>query len=249
MSCWGFSRHSFFFAEKRRKDENKRPQTLKHEQISKTLSSATSPARSDAGVQHVDVQFGKSAGVHLRFASAARECLVMKSEILPTFLPSNNGPWFSLIRDFSQRERGFRTATHRIFVRIANRLRPIMSAGKKTVLRQPKRHSPNLVRGGATCGAGDPAEVPLRTEEVVSFAAVSCTRRSIVDYSSTISSMTGLMPVGYIERRNVLFHKPLLAHEHCGMNRLQESREHSQISPRTPLRSPASFKDSLEQQQ
>ena len=42
------------------------------------VSPTTSPARSHARVQYVGFQFGKGSGMHFRFASAARECLVMK---------------------------------------------------------------------------------------------------------------------------------------------------------------------------
>jgi hypothetical protein len=54
-----FSWHSFFFAEARRKDENERPQTIQRQQISKMVLPTTSPARPDARVQHVGLQFGK----------------------------------------------------------------------------------------------------------------------------------------------------------------------------------------------
>ena len=96
-----FRAHSSFFAEARRKDENKRSQTIAvtgrdgspsrpstperppaHDGLvapyQKMASPTTSPARPDARVQHVDLQFGKGSGMHLQFASTARECLVMK---------------------------------------------------------------------------------------------------------------------------------------------------------------------------
>jgi hypothetical protein len=43
-----------------------------------TVSPATSSTRSDARVQHRNIQFGKGQGIHLQFASAARGRLVMK---------------------------------------------------------------------------------------------------------------------------------------------------------------------------
>jgi hypothetical protein len=52
------------------------------------------------------------------------------------------------------------------------------------------------------------------------------------------------MPAGYQEPRKMVFHMQLPPHETCGMNRLQESREHSQISPRKSPGAPASFKNS-----
>jgi hypothetical protein len=91
VSCWAFSGHSSFFAEAIRKDENERPQTIQRQQISKMASPTTSPARPDARVQHVGLQFGKGSGEHLRFASAARECLVMKRTTLSAFFPSHGG--------------------------------------------------------------------------------------------------------------------------------------------------------------
>ena len=91
MSCWDFSGHSSFFAEARRKDENERPQTIQRQQISKMVSPTTSPARPDARVQHVDLQFGKGSGMHLQFASAARERLVMKRTTFLAFFLSHGG--------------------------------------------------------------------------------------------------------------------------------------------------------------
>jgi hypothetical protein len=91
VSCWACSGDSSFFAEPRRKDENERPQTIQRQQISKMASPTTSPARPDARVQHVGLQFGKGSGEHLRFASAARECLVMKRTTLSAFFPSHGG--------------------------------------------------------------------------------------------------------------------------------------------------------------
>jgi hypothetical protein len=54
-------------------------------------SPTTSPARPDARVQHVGLQLGKGSGEHLRFASAARERLVMKRTTLSAFFPSHGG--------------------------------------------------------------------------------------------------------------------------------------------------------------
>jgi hypothetical protein len=68
VSCWAFSGHSSFFAEARRKDENERPQTIQRQQISKMVSPTTSSARSDARVQHVDLQFGTGSRMHFQFA-------------------------------------------------------------------------------------------------------------------------------------------------------------------------------------
>jgi hypothetical protein len=50
------------------------------------------------------------------------------------------------------------------------------------------------------------------------------------------------MPAGYIEPRKIRFHTRVMPHESCGVNQLQESREHSQIPPRKPPRIPTSFK-------
>jgi hypothetical protein len=48
--------------------------------------------RPDARVQHVNFQFGKQSGVHLQFASTARECLVMKqNNIFSIFLSHGGG--------------------------------------------------------------------------------------------------------------------------------------------------------------
>jgi hypothetical protein len=179
VSCWAFSAHSSFFAEARCKNENERPQTIQRQHISKMVSPITSPARPDARVQHVGLQFGKGSGERLRFASAARECLVMKRTV-PAFFPSHSGSWSSLMAQSRQHERGFRTApaTHWIFVRLAIRLRSIIWASKKATTRQPKRHSLNLARGGASGGGAHRAEIPLRTEQVASFADVCCAKRS-----------------------------------------------------------------------
>ena len=91
MSCWAFSGHSSFFAEARRKDENERPQTIQRQQISKMVSPTTSPARPDARVQHVGLQFGKGSGMHLQFASTARERLAMKRTTFLAFFLSHGG--------------------------------------------------------------------------------------------------------------------------------------------------------------
>jgi hypothetical protein len=228
----GVSGHSCFFAEGRRKDENKRPQTTQCLQISKKILPTTSSARSarsapggqpvprnwldrpacsstwfdsgaslwsnrlppkalrrsDAHLQHVGLQFGKGSGMHLCFASAARECLVMKRETLAALFPSlSDGRRSSLMDPFRDDERRFRTApaTHRIFVRVTNRFRSITSANKKPITRQPKHHSLDLARGGATGGGARRAEMPLRTEQVASFADVSRAKRSNLDSSAT----------------------------------------------------------------
>jgi hypothetical protein len=47
--------------------------------------------RPDARVQHVNLQFGKQSGMHLQFASAARECLVMKRTTFLAFFLSHGG--------------------------------------------------------------------------------------------------------------------------------------------------------------
>jgi hypothetical protein len=91
VSCWDFSGHSSFFAEARRKDENERPQTIQRHQISKMVSPTRSPARPDARVQHVNFQFRKQSGMHLQFASAAREYLVMKRTTFLAFFLSHGG--------------------------------------------------------------------------------------------------------------------------------------------------------------
>ena len=187
MSRWASSGHSSFFAEARRKDENERPQTIQRQQIAKMVSPTRSLARSDARVQHFGLQFRKGSGEHLRFASAARECLVMKRTTLPAFFPSHSGSWSSLMGQSSQHERRSWTApaTHRIFVRVTNRFRSITSAGKKAITRQPKHHSLDLARSGASDGSTRCAEMPLRTEGVASFAEVSCAKPSNLDSSAT----------------------------------------------------------------
>ena len=91
MSCWAFSGHSSFFTEDRRKDENERPQATQRQQISKMASPTTSPARPDARVQHVGLQFGKGSGEHLQFASTARERLAMKRTTFLAFFLSHGG--------------------------------------------------------------------------------------------------------------------------------------------------------------
>jgi hypothetical protein len=55
------------------------------------VSPTASPARSDAGVQHVGIQFGKGSGEHLRFTEAGRERLVMERTTLPAFFASHGG--------------------------------------------------------------------------------------------------------------------------------------------------------------
>jgi hypothetical protein len=57
------------------------------------------------------------------------------------------------------------------------------------------------------------------------------------------------MPVGYIEPRKILFHTALLPREISGMNRLQEWRKDSQISPRKPARPSGSFQTGLQPEQ
>jgi hypothetical protein len=91
VSCWAFSGHSCFFAEPRRKDENERPQTIQRQQISKMVSPTRSPARPDARVQHVNLQFGRESGMHLQFASTARERLAMKRTTFLAFFLSHGG--------------------------------------------------------------------------------------------------------------------------------------------------------------
>jgi hypothetical protein len=186
-SCWASLGHSSFFAEARCKDENERPQTIERQQISKMVSPTRSPARPDARVQPVGLQFGNGSGEHLRFASAPRECLVMKRTTLPAFFPSHSGSWSSLMGQSRQHERRFWTApaTHPIFVRLANRLRSITWASKKAITRQPRRHSLNRAPGGASGGGAHRAEMPLRTEQVASFADVCCAKRSNFGLSST----------------------------------------------------------------
>jgi hypothetical protein len=130
------------------RNENKTPQSIQCHEVSKMGSPATSPARSDARVQHVGLQFGNGSGKHLRFVSAARECLVMKRKTRPAF-----------------------------FVRLVNRLRSITSEDKKPTRQQPKRHTTGLARrtnGGDACRAG----MPLRTEQVASFADICCANPS-----------------------------------------------------------------------
>jgi hypothetical protein len=173
--------HFSYFIEGRRKDENKRPQAIRRQQISKTVSPATPATRSAARVQHVALQFGEGPGMHLQFTSAARERLVMKRTTLPAFLVSHgDGSRWSLMGPVRQQERRCRTAprTHGMFVRLARRLRSITSASKKRVRPQSKRHSLDIARQAASGQVADRAETPLRTEQVVSFADVCCAKRS-----------------------------------------------------------------------
>jgi len=130
------------------RNENKTPQSIQCHEVSKMGSPATSPARSDARVQHVGLQFGNGSGKHLRFVSAARECLVMKRKTRPPF-----------------------------FVRLVNRLRLITSAGKTPIPRQQKRHSLNLAPR-VNDGDARRADMQLRTEQVSSFADVCCANPS-----------------------------------------------------------------------
>ena len=51
---------------------------MQRHKISKLVSAAAALARSDARVQHRNIQFGKGPGMHLQVVSAARERLVMK---------------------------------------------------------------------------------------------------------------------------------------------------------------------------
>jgi hypothetical protein len=180
--------HFSYFIEGRRKDENKRPQAIRRQQISKTVSPATWPPRSAARVQHVALQFGKGSGMHLPFASAARESLVMKRETLAALFPSHSGGRGSSVMDQCRQDRPrFRTAPamHRVLVRIANRFRSITSAPKKAITRQPKHHGLDLARGGASGGGAGCAEMPLQTEQVASFADVCSRKRSNLDSSAT----------------------------------------------------------------
>ena len=161
--------------------ENKTPHRTQGHRISKNLQANTSPARSAARVQHLGLQCGKGSGMHLRFASAARECLVMKRETLAALFPSHSGGRLSsLIDPFRQDEPRFRTApaTHCIFMRLANRLRSIIWCSKKAITRQPKHHSLNRAPGGASGGGAHRAEMPLRTAQVASFADVCCAKSS-----------------------------------------------------------------------
>jgi hypothetical protein len=75
----------------RRKDENTKPPTIQRREISKMVSPTTPLARCDARVQHLDFQFDKESGMHLRFASAARECLVMKRTTFLAFFLNHGG--------------------------------------------------------------------------------------------------------------------------------------------------------------
>jgi hypothetical protein len=152
------------------------------------VSLATSPARSDARVQHVGLQFGKGSGMHLRFVCAARECLAMKRTTFPPVCLSHGTSWSCLTDQSQQRERQLRTApaTHRLLVRLAERLRSITSASKRGIERHDQSsHKPDLARGGASGGGASCAEMPLRTEGVASFAEVSCATRSNFDSSAT----------------------------------------------------------------
>ena len=59
------------------------------------------------------------------------------------------------------------------------------------------------------------------------------------------SNYAGYMLARHIKPKKIVFHRPLLPHETCGMNQPQESHEHSQISSRKPLGRPIRFKIAL----
>ena len=61
-------------------------ENIKPEEIAKMVSRAPALARPDAGVEHVDLQFGQQLEPHLQSGSAARERLVlnMNAISLPT---------------------------------------------------------------------------------------------------------------------------------------------------------------------
>ena len=137
--------------------------------------------RSDTRVQYVDLQFGDGPAMHLRFASAAREFLVMKSTTLRAFFPNHSGSWSSFTGESRQHERRFRTAPakHRIFVRLAKYLRSMASASKRDMKGDSQSIMRlDLAREGESGKGADRAEVPLQTEQVVSFADVCCAKRS-----------------------------------------------------------------------
>ena len=94
----------------------------------------------------------------------------------------HSGSWSSLMGQSRQHERRSRTApaTQPIFVRFANPVRSIPSPSKKAITQQPKRHSLNLARGWANGGGTYPVEMPLRTEQLASFADVCCAKNSNV---------------------------------------------------------------------
>jgi hypothetical protein len=56
---------------------------MQRHKISKLVSAAAALARSDARVQHRNIQFDKGPGMHLQVVSAARERLVMKKATTP----------------------------------------------------------------------------------------------------------------------------------------------------------------------
>jgi hypothetical protein len=71
------------FPERKLNDENKQTRTMQRHKISKLVSAAAALARSDARVQHRNIQIGKGPGMHLQVVSAARERLVMKKATTP----------------------------------------------------------------------------------------------------------------------------------------------------------------------
>jgi len=130
----------------------------------------------------------QGSGMHLRFVCAARECVAMKRTTFPPVCLSHGTSWSCLTDQSQQRERQLRTApaTHRLLVRLAERLRSITSASKRGIERHDQSsHKPDLARGGASGGGASCAEMPLRTEGVASFAEVSCATRSNFDSSAT----------------------------------------------------------------
>jgi hypothetical protein len=74
------------------RNENKTPQSIQCHEVSKMGSPATSPARSDARVQHVGLQFGNGSGKHLRFVSAARRSGYEKKNTSSVFCAPRQSP-------------------------------------------------------------------------------------------------------------------------------------------------------------
>jgi hypothetical protein len=66
--------------EKRHKDENDKPQANQGRKTTEMVSTASPLARSDAGVEHVDLQFRRRLESHLQSASRARKRLVLTDE-------------------------------------------------------------------------------------------------------------------------------------------------------------------------
>jgi hypothetical protein len=132
-------------------------------------------------VFNMSVFNSEGSGENFRFASGGPKCLPMKKTTLLALFPSHSrSPW-SVVGKSRQHERvsWSAPATHRLFVRVANRLRSIICASKKATTRQqPMARGLDPRRAGISGGGAHRADMPLRTEQVSSFAEVCCANPS-----------------------------------------------------------------------